>query len=188
VLNALAGALLLVSAFAARFDPLGIQIATSLPTYLGVRELAEDVRTKTNLSLAIAAMEEYRADHDTYRGFDAAAGESTVPELAWSDGPTGEELVVRITEASATTAQVVARSGSRTVFCAQTSSAGSTYGEAEGGRVGLARAACGSTPLTSDALRMLDVEGLCVGVDEAIVLCRSVQRLIRETLATPAPA
>lgn len=188
VLNALAGALLLVSVFAARFDPLGIQIATSLPTYLGARELTQDVRTKTNLSLAIAAMEEYRADHDTYRGFDAAAGESTVPELAWSDGPTGEELVVRITEASNTGAQVVARSGSRTVFCAQTSSAGSTYGEAEGGRVGLARAACGSTPLTADALRMFDVEGLCVGVDEAIVLCRSVQRLIRETLATPAPA
>jgi hypothetical protein len=188
VLNALAAVLLLVSVLAARFDPLGIQIATSLPTYLGARELAQDVRTKKNPTLAIAAMEEYRTEHGTYRGFDAAAGERSVPELAWSEVPTGEELVVRITVASSTSAQVVAHSGSRSVFCAQTSDAGATYGEAGGAQVGLARAACGSTPLTPDALRMLDVGGLCAGVDEAIVLCRSVQRLIRETLATPAPA
>lgn len=188
VLNALAGTLLLVSVLAARMDPLPFQISTVLPTYLGARELAQDVRTKTNLSEAVAAMEAYRTEHGTYLGFDASVGETTVPELAWSDGPTGEELVVRITEASSTTAQVVARSGSRSVFCAQTLGAGITYGEAGRGQVGLARAACGSTPLTSDALRMLDVEGLCVGVDDAIVLCRSVQRLIRETLATPAPA
>ncbi|MGH2590526.1 MAG: hypothetical protein ACRDGW_06990, partial [Actinomycetota bacterium] len=109
VLNAFAGSLLLVTVFAARFDPLGIQIATSLPTYLGARELAQDVRTKTNLTLAIAAMDEYRAEHGTYRGFDNGAGESRVPELAWSDVPTGEELVVRITEASRTGAQVIAR-------------------------------------------------------------------------------
>lgn len=187
-LNALAGAVLLVAVLAARMDPLPFQISAVLPTYLGVRELAQDVRTKTNLSEAVAAMEAYRTEHGTYLRFDASVGETTVPELAWSDGPTGEELVVRITEASRTTAQVVARSGSRSVFCAQTLGAGITYGEAGGGQVGLARAACGSTPLTSNALRMLDVEGLCVGVDDAIVLCRSVQRLIRETLATPAPA
>jgi hypothetical protein len=188
VLNALAGALLLVSVLAARFDPLGIQVATSLPTYLGARELAQDVRTKTNLFEAVAAMEKYRAENGTFRGFDAAAGENAVPEVAWSDGPTSEELVVRITEASSTTAQVVAHSGSHSVFCAQTSAAGATYGEAGRMHVALARAACDSTPLTSDALRMLDVDGLCVGVEDAIVLCRSVQRLLRETLATPAPA
>jgi hypothetical protein len=189
VLNALAGALLLVSVLAARFDPLGIQIGTSLPTYLGARELAQDVRTKTNLSQAVAAMEEYRGEHGSYEGFDAAAGEAFASELAWSDGPTGEDLVVQITEASRTTAQVVAHSGSRSVFCAQTSGAGTTYGEAGRGQVVLARAACGSAPFTADALRMLDVEAFCDGVDDsAILLCRSVQRLIRETLATPAPA
>jgi hypothetical protein len=128
------------------------------------------------------------AENGTFRGFDAAAGENAVPEVAWSDGPTSEELVVRITEASSTTAQVVAHSGSHSVFCAQTSAAGATYGEAGRMHVALARAACDSTPLTSDALRMLDVDGLCVGVEDAIVLCRSVQRLLRETLATPAPA
>jgi hypothetical protein len=189
VLNALAGALLLVSVLAARFDPLGIQIGTALPTYLGARELAQDVRTKTNLSLAVAGMEEYRMEHGSYEGFDAAAGEALVSELAWSDGPTGEELVVQITEASRTTAQVIARSGSRSVFCAQTSGAGATFGEAGRGQVALARAECSSTPLTADALRVLDVEAFCNEVDDgAIVLCRSVQRLIRETLATPAPA
>jgi hypothetical protein len=187
VVNALAAALLLASVLAARFDPLGIQIGTSLPTYLGARELAQDVRTKTNLAGAIEALDAYRAEHGTYRGFDAAAGESSIPELAWSDVPTGEELVVRIAETSGSSARVLANSGSGAVFCAEASASGARYGE--GSRVPLALASCDSTPFTAASFRMLDVEAFCDGVDDgAILLCRSVQRLIRQILATPAPA
>jgi hypothetical protein len=188
VLNTAAAGLLIACVMAARFDPLGIQVSTSLPTYLGARQLAEDVRTKTNLTEAIAAMEAYRAARGTYRGFDAAAGETLAPELAWSDAPTGVELVVQVAETSATIGRVMARSGSGRAFCAETSSvAGVTYGEAR--RVALARAVCDSEPLDGAALRMIDVRTLCDGADDgAILLFRSVQRNIREILATPVAA
>jgi hypothetical protein len=53
--------------------------------------------------------------------------------------------------------------------------------------VTLARAACVTRPLTADALRMIDVDAFCDEVDDgAILLCRSVQKRLRETLSTPA--
>lgn len=187
LLNVSAAGLLVVSILAAGLDPLGIEIATSLPTYLGPRVVAQDVRTKMNLTQAISAMESYRAEQGTFRGFDAAAGETLTPELAWSDSPTGDMLVVRIARTTATTGQVVALSGSGRAFCAETTHAGVTYGVAR--RVALARAACGSEPLDAAALRMIDIDSFCDNADDtAILLCRMVQRLLRETLASPVAA
>jgi hypothetical protein len=187
LLDVSAAGLLVVSILAAGLDPLGIEIATSLPTYLGPRILAQDVRTKMNLSQAVDAMESYRAEQGTFRGFDAAAGETLAPELAWSDSATGDTLVVRIARTTATTGQVVALSGSGSAFCAETARAGATYGVAR--RVGLARAVCGSEPLDAAALRMIDIETFCDNADDtSIVLCRYVQRLLRETLASPVAA
>jgi hypothetical protein len=95
--------------------------------------------------------------------------------------------VVRITGANDTSAQVVARSPTGSTFCAETSSAGVTYGSARS--LPGARAACSSAPLTAHALRTVEIETLCDGIDDdAILLCRSVQRVVREILATPAPA
>jgi len=187
LLNVSAAGLLVVSILAAGLDPLGIEIATSLPTYLGPRVLAQDVRTKMNLTRAISAMESYRAEQGTFRGFDAAAGETLAPEIAWSDSPTGDMLAVRIARTTATIAQVVTVSGSGSAFCAETTLAGVTYGVAR--RVALARAACQSEPLDAEALRMIDIDTFCNNADDtAIVLCRYVQRLMRETLASPVAA
>jgi len=85
VLNASAVALLAVSMIAVRADPLGVQIATALPTYLGEREVAMDVRTKMNLLEAVGALERYHAEQGTFAGFDAAMGESLAPDLRWLD-------------------------------------------------------------------------------------------------------
>jgi hypothetical protein len=187
LLNVSAAGLLLVSILAAGLDPLGIEIATSLPTYLGPRVLAQDVRTKMNLSTAISAMEAYRDEQGTFRGFDASAAEMLAPELAWSDSPTGDMLVVRIARTTATTGQVVALSGSGSAFCAETTPAGVTYGVAR--RIAPARAACGSESLDAASLRMIDIDTLCDHAEDgAILLCRSVQRLLHETLASPVAA
>ncbi len=187
LLHASAAGLLVVSILAAGLDPLGIEIATPLPTYLGPRELAQDVRTKMNLIQAIDAMKSYRAERGTFRGFDAAAGERLAPELRWSDSATGDTLLVRIARTTAATGQVVALSGSGSAFCAETSSAGVTYGVAES--VALARAVCGSEQLDTAALRMIDIDTFCDDADDtAIVLCRHVQRLLREILASPVAA
>jgi len=187
-LNAIALTLVALSVVAVRTDPLPIQVAVSLPTYLGERELAQDVRTKLNLDEALLAMRAYRAEHGTYGGFDAAIGESVAPELAWSDGPAGSELVVGVTIATGDRAQVVAASGSGATFCLQATGATTTYGFVDPGGPAAARATCASTPWSPAATRMFDVGALCDGADDqTILICRVVQQLLRKTLATREP-
>jgi len=54
--------------------------------------------------------------------------------------------------------------------------------------VALARAACESEPLDATALRMIETETFCDHADDtAILLCRTVQQLMREILASPVP-
>lgn len=187
VLNALAAALLAVSAMATATDPLPIQIGTRLPTYLGERERAQDVRAKMNLGLAMDAMAAYRAEQGSYAGFDAAMGEFAVPELDWSDRPVDEELTVAVVAARKDLAQVVARSGSGEVFCLQADGPDGllTFGSAHPSAPE-ARANCEAAPWTADATRFFDVGPLCAGADEGVLpLCRSVQRLLGQTLARP---
>jgi hypothetical protein len=193
VLNAFAVALLALSMLAVRTDPLPIQISTGLPTYLGERALADDVRTKMNLGIAIDAMRAYRAEHGTFVGFDAAAGERAASALDWQDGASGDGLVVGIVAADAARARIVASSDSGRAFCMQavTRSAGAsvTYGSAGHDDVDRAMGRCASTDWTPAAVRMFDVDAMCSGADDqVIIICRSVQRLVRTTLASPTGA
>jgi hypothetical protein len=190
VLNAFAVALLAISLLAARTDPLPIQISTPLPTYLGARSTAFDVRTKMNLGVAIEAMQTYRAEHDTFNGFDAQAGEHAVPELDWHDGASEDQLGVGIVAADRNRAQVLASSPSGNVFCLRsvTGPAGAsvTYGSAGYHEVDRAMRRCGSTAWTPAAVRMFDVDAMCSGADDqVIIICRAVQRVIRTALSSP---
>ena len=190
VLNSLAVALLALSMLAVRMDPLPIQISTALPTYLGERTLAQDVRTKMNLGAAIDVMQAYRADHGTFVGFDARAGERTAPELDWHDGASQDQLVVGIVYADDDIARVEASSGSGSAFCMQRVAGGQrgsvTYGSAAHEDVDRALESCDSTVWTPAAARMFDVDAMCWGADDQVVImCRAVQRLIRMTLASP---
>jgi hypothetical protein len=192
VLNALAVALVAVSMLASRADPLPWQISTILPTYLGERALAEDVRTKLNLSGAIDALERYREEQGTFAGFDAATGEGFAAELPWADHPNHAPFVVSVENAGPSFARVVALSASGTEFCMRTDGRRSTFGSAPqipghgGGDVSGALGACGQTPVTPAAFGMIDVDAMCEGVDESgILICRAVQKLIRTTLASP---
>jgi hypothetical protein len=194
VLNAVAVALLLLSAIAVRTDPLPIQISTSLPTYLGVREAAEDTRAEMNLLVAIDALDTYRGDHGSFAGFEPATGERLAPSVDWSNSVGGWPLDVAVVDVSAVDARVVVGSTTGAVYCARTDGRVATYGSATSERgkvldaavVRRAVAACDSTPLTEDAARTLDMGQECAVADEqALVVCRSVQRLVERTLASP---
>jgi hypothetical protein len=187
-LNATALMLLAISVLMQRTDPLPIQVSVALPSYLGERELANDVRTKQNLEEGMRAMQAYRSERGTFEGFDASMGEALVPSLAWSDHPTGEDLVVRVTATTADRAQLLAASASGATFCLRATGGTLTYGVAEHGGASEAIAACGSTPWTSAAMRMFDVEAMCDPADDqTILICRAVQQMIRRVLATSQP-
>jgi hypothetical protein len=194
VLNAVAVALLVVSLLAARYDPLPVQIATPLPTLLGARVHAQDARTMTNLSEAIDVAQSYREANGTFDGFDAAAGELAAPAFRWLDRVTHQPLVLTVASAEEDSVRFLAQSASGPMFCMQRADEGVTYGAAEQRPPSVAdptlaeRAmqACGSTPFTPRALAMFDVGAMCDGADDQVILlCRSVQKLIRETLASP---
>lgn len=194
LLNAGAVGLLIVAILAARYDPLPIQISTSVPTYLGQRQAANDVRALMNLDVAIGALEAYRLDAPTYVGFDAAIGEAHAGELRWLDRVTHNPLVVTVAEAGPSRAVVLAQSGSGRMYCAQTTGDAARYGYAEhrppsaGGATLAERAlaSCGATAFIADAIRLFDVSAMCEGVqDQGILICRASQRLIRDILASP---
>jgi hypothetical protein len=61
-----------------------------------------------------------------------------------------------------------------------------TYGSAGHDDVGRAMRGCGSMAWTPAAIRMFDVDAMCSGADDqVIIVCRAVQRLIRAVLASP---
>jgi len=201
-LNAAAAALLLISIVMFKADPLPVQEGTSLPTYLGERIQAQDVRTKLDLRQAMAASDAYAVRNGSYRGFDAAAGLRMDPTLAWSDGHvastrsgTVPALTMSIERASGDTARIAARSDGGAVFCMQRTGDGSLrYGRAAGeGDPSLferAIARCGSTPWSASAVRMPDTARMCDGVDRSggYLICRMVQVLITDTMRRTKPA
>jgi type II secretory pathway pseudopilin PulG len=197
VLNGLAAGALGVAILMHVFDPLGIQIATALPTFLGARNAVQDLRTKMNLEEALAAMDSYREDTGSFAGFDADHGSSFSPDLTWrTSGLSASELhplEVDILSATPTGAALAAVSPSGNAFCVRENSNGSpTFGVATPKRhgsqkltVSTAMGACGSTPWTPEELRPFPIESFCDGVvDDSILMCRAVQRSMRQTLAT----
>jgi hypothetical protein len=177
--------MLIVSFLAYRYDPLPIHSSEVLPTYLGARQLTEDVRAKTNLYLAIGAMQERRSATGTFEGFDAAEGEDVVESLAWSREPTTNLLVAQVTVATQDRAQVVTTSGSGTAYCLQWGGGAVTIGEAS--TIPAARRRCDAVPWSSQELEIMDFDVICDEAPESsVMLCRAVQRLLDEILTTPA--
>lgn len=184
VANAAAAGLLIVAFLAPRYDPLPVQVSEILPTYLGARVLAQDVRAKTNLRDAIVAMDAYRAETGTYVGFGTATGEDLVPAIVWSDEASTETLVVGVTVVSDERARVLTTSASGSAFCIQ--SAGGIVTIGAGNSIAGAGRHCADALWSPQELAMVDLGAIC---DEApafsVLLCRSVEQLIDEILATP---
>ncbi|HEX6401516.1 MAG TPA: hypothetical protein VF108_13765, partial [Actinomycetota bacterium] len=100
------------------------------------------------------------------------------------------ELWVRIASSTARRVELVL-AGPVTTYCVRIGDGhGSTFGAAvqgqESERVRSAIARCGDEVWTDDLLAPYPVEGLCEGVVEpSITICRAVQELLRDRLASP---
>jgi hypothetical protein len=194
VVNTIAVGLVLVSIVAASADPLPTQLSTPLPTYLGIRDRAQDARAVMNVIQALDAAAAHRAN-DGLR-FDAAAGAAYEPSLRWREGPSERDLTVAVLRGTPTLVRVGTISASGAAVCAQATAVDGwapTYGVGasqgtQGTRraLGEAVAHCGDRPLTDDAVPDLPVGTMCDAVDrDSLVICRSVQHLVREILDAP---
>jgi hypothetical protein len=201
-LNTIAVGLLSASWIMFVADPLPSNVSASLPTYLGVRVAAQDLRTKLDLRQAVAAMDAYRAAHGTFLGFDAADGVQAAPSLAWTDGvrPYASErepyLTMSVISATDRRARVAAVSASGTAFCLERVVGGElSYGSSSAMepavRLALKQAIenCGAAPWTAAAIRPLETERMCDGLDpeSGYLLCRMVQVVIADTLSQSKP-
>jgi hypothetical protein len=173
-LNALAAGLLAVSVVAASADPLPVRLETALPTFLGLRERAQDVRAEEDLLAALRSFDTYRVTHGSARGFDAAQGRVGDQSLLWADSATqAGHLTMSVVRATPTLVRIVTRSASGIAFCAQSrrsSSWSPTYGSGGGSdravALDRAQARCAAAPLTPAAIPVLPVATLCDGVDQ----------------------
>jgi hypothetical protein len=198
--NAVAVAVLLASAIMFIADPMPAHVVVQLPTYLGVRSAAQDLRTKLDLRQAIGAMDAYRALHGTYTGFDAREAADAEPSLAWIDGVRRADasdepfLTISIVTATDSDARVAALSASGNAFCVERVAGGklaygtTTFVPRATQAVRQAIATCGATPWTAATVRPIPTATLCDHVGASgYLLCRMVQVFIVETLQRSSP-
>jgi hypothetical protein len=200
VLDALAIAVVIASIAMFRADPLPIQISTSLPTYLGARTAVQDVVARRTLVDALDAADAYAAEAGSYAGFGVPDARVLAPEIEWAASPGQHDLVVAVDRTKADLVRVLTISGSGASVCMQRDASGRTTwaqidrsGEPADG-LGPAAAACGLAVVTLSVTRGPDVETLCDplagspgGLDDSLLVCRSVQRLMRGILAGETP-
>jgi type IV pilus assembly protein PilA len=104
---------------------IAILIAIAIPTFLGLRERAQDRAAQAELRDGLTAAKAYYTDDETYTGFDDAAAEAIEPSLNWAGGEpdieTAADDEVRLTRASE----------SETVFCIQDVDGETGYGSGD---------------------------------------------------------
>ncbi len=204
--DVLAAGLVVVSLILFAADPLAAEIEATIPTYVGVRYQAHDVRAKMDLREAVDAAFAYRSRTGTFRGFDARTGARSDPALAWMDGPLAAgtrpapALTMAVASTTGSAAHITALSGSGRVFCIRaTADDRVTWGEGGvAGVVGTAQvrsaerealAHCGETLWTAAAVATTPLGGSCaVASDSDYVMCRAVEAEIVRILATAKPA
>jgi len=96
---------------------IAILIAIAIPTFLGLRERAQNRAATSDLRNALTAAKAYYTDGDTFVGFDAAEGLSVEPSLTWSDAA-GSTTAIGVGEVTATAVVLTHQSDSDDWFCA----------------------------------------------------------------------
>lgn len=194
VLNAVASGLLVVSIIMARNDPLNVWISTALPTYLGVRDQAQDVRTRIELRASLEALEEYQRKYGSDRSVDLEAMRRIDPTLSFVEGsPYIDEreavsVPVFIIRSDDRVTRLAKQSPSGDAFCLERRGDHLTYGEGKSHpadspsdpRISAIEAAienCHDRPWTASATKY-DPLPDCSTPDGNLIICRMVQALI----------
>jgi hypothetical protein len=185
---------LAVSLVMSLLDPLPVEIATSLPSYLGARERVEDLRSRMTLDRAADLAVAFHERNGTFRGFDAATAHDLDGGLLWEDGLPGPEAdfgperTVRIATTSDDRIDLVLVAQPTTYCLRIRPQVPVTYGIADGGapaiRARTALRGCAGTIWTDELLRPFPVDDLCVQAAD-ITICRAVQGYMRKILASP---
>jgi type IV pilus assembly protein PilA len=68
---------------------IAILIAIAIPTFLGLRERAQDRAAQAELRDALTAAKAFYTDDEDYTGFDAGEGTLIEPSLTWNDAAVG---------------------------------------------------------------------------------------------------
>jgi type IV pilus assembly protein PilA len=80
---------------------IAILIAIAIPTFLGLRERAQNRAAQAELRDALTAAKAFYTDDEEYTGFDADEGRAIEPSLTWNDAAVGAlvegEISVRTT-------------------------------------------------------------------------------------------
>jgi type IV pilus assembly protein PilA len=109
---------------------IAILIAIAIPTFLGLRERAQNRAATSDVRNALTAAKAFYTDGDTFVGFDAVDGEDIEPSLTWADGG-GSKTTVGINAVTATTVVLTKQSESDDWFCGMDNAgAGSVHGPA----------------------------------------------------------
>jgi type IV pilus assembly protein PilA len=114
---------------------IAILIAIALPTFLGLRERAQNRAAQSNLRNGLAAAKAYFTDFESYdpagaEVFNAAEGDAIEPSLDWVNGtaPTTGQLGVVTASVDQNTLQLVALSASGDWYCIQDDAGVTGYG------------------------------------------------------------
>jgi type IV pilus assembly protein PilA len=114
---------------------IAILIAIAIPTFLGLRERAQDRAAQAELRDGLTAAKAFYTDDETYTGFTDGVAEGIEPSLNWA----GDEP--NIETASGNTVRLTQESESEAFFCIQDVNGNTGYGE--GATLAAAVTACG---------------------------------------------
>jgi type IV pilus assembly protein PilA len=110
---------------------IAILIAIAIPTFLGLRERAQDRAAQSDLRNAMTAAKAFYTDDETYTNFNVAAAEATEPSLNWVAGaPAVDTDQTGIDgDTAGNTARFLRHSASGSFFCLQDVNGVTGYGD-----------------------------------------------------------
>jgi len=124
---------------------IAILLAIAIPTFLGLRERAQDRASQSDLRNGLTAAKAFYTDDETYTGFNVTAAEAIEPSLVWNANGAVAEGEVEISLASNQTVVLQSLSESGTQFCIADSSVAGE-GTVRGEGAGATWAACNGNP------------------------------------------
>ena len=110
---------------------IAILIAIAIPTFLGLRQRAQNRAAQSNLRNAMTAAKAFYTDNETYVGFTEAVAEGIEPSLNFNTAAVSVANEVSIRDLGAGTVALSTRSASGTFYCLAETAPGTT-GEGTG--------------------------------------------------------
>lgn len=107
---------------------IAILIAIAIPTFLGLRQRAQDRSAQSNLRNGLTAAKAFYTDGETYTNFDNTDGEAIEPSLAWTAAASPAEGEVKVLAASGDVVRLITLSASGDVFCLADNAGANEYG------------------------------------------------------------